>query len=304
MDWLKGKVAIVTGSGQGIGRAIARAMAAEGARLVTNSRRPGTSGGDAETTAGEISKSGGQAVPFFGDVSRFTDAEKLVRTATDTFGRLDILVNNAVVYGSGLIWEAAEEGWDGCMDTGLKGVFNCTRHASAIRKEQRWGRILSAASVSWKGSYANSTYGAAKAGIVGFTRCIARDLGQFGITCNAYAPHAATRWTMSEDAVARQERRYRAGMISKEQFEDAVHKVPAPEVVPPFLVYLCTDLASDINGQVFAIRGGKIAVYTEPKEANPIFKQGGMWTVEELREVVPNTVLKDYKNPAPPGAPQ
>lgn len=301
-DWLKNKVAIVTGSGQGIGRSIAMAMAAQGAQVVTNSRRPGTSGGDAATTAAQIRGSGGIATAFFADVSRFDDAKKLVDTAVDTYGRLDILINNAIVYNSALIWEVTEENWDASLDTGLKGVFNCTRHASAVMREQKWGRIVSATSISWTGSYANSNYGAAKAGIVGFTRCVARDVGHLGITCNAYAPYAATRWTVGKAAIARQERRYKAGIISKEQFElVSAQPAPAPEMVPPFLVYLCTDLASDINGQVFAIRGGKLAIYTEPQEANAIVKKEGLWTIEELRDLVPKTMLKDYKNPAPRG---
>ena len=134
-DKLKNRVAIVTGSGQGIGKAIALALAGEGAKVVTNNRRAGTAGGDAATAAGEIAASGGQAVPFFGDVADFDTARRLVRTAVDAFGKLDILVNNAGTANMEVrCWEMSEADWDECIDSHLKGSFNCIRHASAIMK--------------------------------------------------------------------------------------------------------------------------------------------------------------------------
>jgi len=137
-DRLKGKVAAVTGSGQGIGSAIAVALANEGAKVVTNNRRPGTSGGDAETTAKQIIDMGGQAMPFFGSVSDFEMANKLIQETVDKFGRLDILVNNAGADQPHMVWNMTEEEWDICVDSFLKGSFNCTRFACGLMREQKW----------------------------------------------------------------------------------------------------------------------------------------------------------------------
>jgi NAD(P)-dependent dehydrogenase (short-subunit alcohol dehydrogenase family) len=297
-DRLKDRVAIVTGSGQGIGKAIAVALAGEGAKVVTNNRRPGTSGGDAETVAKEITDMGGQAVPFFGSVSDFEVAQKIVQMAVDNFGRLDILVNNAGADAPKMVWNMAEEEWDRCADSFLKGSFNCIRHATGLMREQRWGRIINTTSTAWLGAVGHCNYGAAKAGLVGLTRNVAREVGRYGITCNAYAPTAATRFTLAEDVVAGFRKRYEAGLMTKERFEELTNP-PGPETVAPFIVYLCTDEAADINGQVFDVTGGNIAIYSEPVKVRSIDKAQGLWTVDELIEQVSKVLLQGYKNPAP-----
>src|SRR3990172_8118555 len=269
---LKDKVAIVTGSGQGIGGALAIAFAAEGAKVVTNNRSAGTKGGDAETVAKEIISKGGQAVPFFGSISEFGVAEKLVKTAVDKFGRLDILINNAGADAPHMVWNMTEEEWDVCIDSFLKGSFNCTRFACGVMREQKWGRIINTTSTAWMGTVGHCNYGAAKAGIVGLTRAVAREMGRYGVTCNAYAPTAATRFTLSEDIVAGFKKRYEAGLMTKERFEELTNPPPA-ETVAPFLIYLCTDEAADINGQVFDVTGNNISIYSEPKKVNGIQKQ-------------------------------
>ena len=297
-DRLKGKVAIVTGSGQGIGSAIALGLAEEGAMVVTNNRRPGTSGGDAETLAKQITEIGGQAVPFLGSVSDFDVAQKIVQTAVDSFGRIDILVNNAGADAPKMVWNMAEEDWDKSVDSFLKGSFNCIRHAAGFMRSQKWGRIINTTSTAWLGTVGHCNYGAAKAGLVGLTRAVAREMGRYGVTCNAYAPTAATRFTVSEEVVAGFRKRYEAGLMTKERFEEFT-KPPSPETVTPFVVYLCTDEAADINGQVFDVTGGNIAIYSEPVKKKSILKETGLWTVEELIELVPKVLLEDYKNPAP-----
>ncbi len=297
-DRLKGKVAIVTGSGQGIGRAIALALAEEGARVMTNNRRPGTSGGDAETTAKEIIDLGGQAIPFFGSVSDFDVAQKLMQTVVDNFGRVDIVVNNAGADVPKMVWNMTEEEWDRCVDSYLKGSFNCIRHAAGFMREQRWGRIVNTTSTAWLGTVGHCNYGAAKAGIVGLTRAVARELGRYGVTCNAYAPTAATRFTLSEDVVAGFRKRYEAGLMTKERFDELTNP-PSPETVTPLIIYLCTDEAADINGQVFDVTGGNIAIYSEPVKKKSILKEEGLWTVDELIEFVPKELLEGYRNPAP-----
>ena len=298
-DRLKDRVALVTGSGQGIGKAIAVALAKEGAKIVTNNRRPGTSGGDAETTAREIRDLGGQAVPFFGSVSDFDGAQKLIQTALDKFGRVDILVNNAGADAPKMVWNMAEEDWDRCVDSFLKGSFNCIRHAAGLMREQKWGRIINTTSTAWLGTVGHCNYGAAKAGLVGLTRAIAREMGRYGVTCNAYAPTAATRFTLSEEIVAGFKKRFEAGLMTKERYEELTNP-PGPETVAPFIVYLCTDEAADINGQVFDVTGGNIAIYSEPVKKKSIDKQKSLWTIEELTELVPKVLLEGYQNPAPP----
>ncbi len=296
---LKDRVAIVTGSGQGIGQAIAVAMAQEGARVVTNSRKPGTPGGDADTTANQIKTSGGQAVPFFCDVSKFDAAQKLVQKAVDSFGNVDILVNNAGVGSANLIWDMTEAEWDSVINVCLKGSFNCIRHASGLMVKQKWGRIINTTSVAWLGTAGRCSYNAAKAGVVGLTRGVAREVGGYGVTCNAYVPWAETRLSASPEALAVYKLRYETGVWTKEQYEAATH-MPDPKKIPPFLVYLCADEAADINGQVFDIYGGNISIYSEPTKKKTIVKEKGLWTVAELNKLVPRVLLDGYKNPAPP----
>lgn len=290
-DRLKERVAIVTGSGQGIGKAIAIALAMEGAKVLTNNRRPGTSGGDAETTAKEIMDMGGQAVPFFGSVSESDVAQKLIQTAMDSFGRLDILVNNAGVVGTfDPIWDTTEEAWDNVIAVNLKGTFNCIRHACAIMKEQGSGRIINATSGSRLGEVEHCSYSAAKAGVIGLTKSVALEMGSYGVTCNAYAPFAATRLTVLEEPKTHFYREYKSGVITKEIYDRLINP-PPPETIPPFLIYLCTDEAADISGQVFSVSGQRILLYTEEAK-NRIVKEEGLWTIEELVELVPKVLLK------------
>jgi len=297
-DRLKDKVAIVTGSGQGIGAAIAIALAEEGASVVTNNRRQGTEGGDAETVAKQITDMGGQSLPFYGSISDFEVANQLVQATIDKFGRLDILVNNAGADRPHMVWNMTEEEWDVCVDSFLKGTFNCTRFACSVMREQKWGRIINTTSTAWLGTVGHCNYGAAKAGLVGLTRAIAREMGRYNVTCNAYAPTAATRFTLSEEIVAGFTKRYEAGLMTKERYEELTNP-PGPETVAPFLIYLCSDGASDINGLVFDVTGGNIALYSEPVKVKSIDKKEGLWTVEELIEQVPKVLLEGYKNPAP-----
>jgi NAD(P)-dependent dehydrogenase (short-subunit alcohol dehydrogenase family) len=299
-DRLKGRVALVTGSGQGIGRALALALASEGAKVVTNNRKPGTQGGDAATVAAEIKAAGSDAVPFFGSVSDFNEAQKAIKTAVDSFGRIDIIVNNAGSDAAKMVWNMTEEDWDLSIDSYLKSSFNCIRHAAPYLREQKWGRIINTTSTAWLGTVGHCNYGAAKAGIVGLTRAVAREMGRYGVTCNAYAPTAGTRFTLSEDIKAGFKKRFEAGLITKERFEELMNP-PGPETVAPFVVYLCTQEAANINGQVFDVTYPGIAIYSEPVKIKSITKEDGSnWTVDDLIKQVPQVLLTGYKNPAPP----
>jgi len=288
---LKEKVAIVTGSGQGIGRAIAIALANEGAKVVTNNRRPGTPGGDAETTAKQIIDQGNEAIPFFGDIADFNIAEKLIQAAIEKFGRLDILVNNA---GTPKLltrlWELTEEDWDTCIDSFLKGTFNCTRHATPIMKQQKWGRIINTTSISWLGNPPDCAYAAAKAGTVGLTWATALEIMHFGATCNAFAPAAATRLNTNNKVKTHLKTLFEAGILTKERYEEMLNP-PSPETVAPLIVYLCTEEASTITGQVFDIDGNQLSLYSKPVKASTIFKEHDLWTVDELTKLVPKALL-------------
>jgi 3-oxoacyl-[acyl-carrier protein] reductase len=299
---LNGKVAIVTGSGQGIGKAVAKRLAAEGAMVVTNNRKAGTQGGDAATVADEIKAAGGEAVPFFGSVSDFHEAQKAIQTAVNTFGRIDIVVNNAGSDAPKMVWNMTEEDWDLSVDSFLKSSFNCIRHAAPLMREQKWGRIINTTSTAWLGTVGHCNYGAAKAGIVGLTRAVAREMGRSGVTCNAYAPTAGTRFTLSADIKAGFQKRFDSGLITKERFEELMHP-PEAETLAPFVVYLCTNEAGNINGQVFDVTYPNISIYSEPVKTKTITQENGkLFTVDELIELVPKVLLEGYKNPAPPQA--
>ncbi|OGO20610.1 MAG: hypothetical protein A2144_02915 [Chloroflexi bacterium RBG_16_50_9] len=293
---LKGKVAVVTGSGRGIGRAIALALAGEGARVTTNDITPGA----AEATAKEIADIDGQAIAFPGDISRFEVARKLVHRAVDEYGRLDILVNNA---GSPnlttRIWDITEKDWDECIDVFLKGSFNCLRHACGIMRQHGWGRIINTTSVCWLGVPPHISYSAAKAGVVGLTNAAAREMGRYGITCNVYSPNAATmQASVGDEARDFLKEAYDSGFMTRKRYEEFLNP-PGVETIGPLIVYLCTEEAADINGQAFDVWGNKISIYSESVKAKSIYKAKGLWKVEELIKLVPGVLMEGYKNPAP-----
>ncbi|MBM2825341.1 MAG: family NAD(P)-dependent oxidoreductase [Dehalococcoidales bacterium] len=302
-DRLKGKVAIVTGSGQGVGRGIALSLAGEGARVITNSRKPGTAGGDAASTAKEIVKMGSQAIPLFGDVSILETGEKLVQAAVDNFGRVDILVNNAGVVRDKMIFNMSPEEWDDVIKVHLYGHFNCTKPASILMRQQGSGRIINMSSTSGLGNAGQANYAAAKEGIAGFTRTVARDLGRYGVTCNAIRPGAGTRMNQSPEMVVAWQRRVARGELTAEQV--AARRLPEPEYVGPFVAWLCTDAAAGINGYDFAVRGGHVAIFSQPVEWKSIDKEG-FWTMDELDRIMPATLASGpvrgtpLPNPAPP----
>lgn len=298
---LKDKVAVITGSGQGLGRAIALALASEGVKIITNSRKPGTDGGDAGTTAEEIRKAGGEAIPLFVDISEFSAAETLIRGAVKHFSKIDILVNNAGMDAPKMIWNMSEKEWDSCVDSLLKGTFNCSKFACMFMREQKWGRIINNTSTAWLGTVGHVNYGAAKAGIVGLTRAIAREMGRYGVTCNAFTPLAATRMTDNEAVKAGLKKRFEAGLITKVFYEETTNLPPA-DGVAPMIAYLASDEASDINGQVFHIEAGKIGLYSEPALVRTLYKnyeKEGFFNKEELSKFIPQILKGAYSNPAP-----
>ena len=280
---LRDKVSVVTGAGRGIGRAIAQSLAAEGSKVVVNALRQ--SDGYADATAKDIISEGGQAIACYADVSDFEQAKKLVQAAIDAYGKIDILVNNAGITGWRMPWDMPEEDWDKVISVNLKGTFNCTRHACGLMKEQRRGRIINCTSGSWIRRAGACHYAAAKAGIVGFTRAVAIDMAEFGVTCNAYAPYARTDMS-SPRTLQMFEQTYKLGKIDREEYEWGMNP-PGPEGVGPLIAFLASDRSSSISGKVFYVSGGKIALYSEPVRRKTIFKKEGIWSVSELMDQVP-----------------
>ena len=301
---LKDKVAVVTGAGRGIGRGIALLLAEEGAAVVVNDLGgnvdgSGQSSSPAEEVVAQIRAKGGRAIANGDSVANFAAAENIINTAVKEFGRIDILVNNAGILRDRMIFNLSEEDWDAVINVHLKGTFNCTRHASAHMRQQKFGRIISMSSTS--GLYGNSgqaNYGAAKDGIAGMTRVVSRDLGKYGITVNAIAPAASTRMIATVPQKAREIRQERGVSIAAPAPAALPPLRSEPEDVAPFVVYLATDAAGEINGQTFMVRGGVVSLLNYPAPARTITKLG-RWTPEEIASLFPHTFGMDLVNPAP-----
>jgi len=306
---LRDRVAIVTGSGQGIGRAIAIALAGEGAKVVTNNRKPGTSGGDAETAAKEIIDMGGQAVPFFGEIGSMEVGQKIIDAAIDNFGRIDILVNNAGLNRARMLWNMSEEEWDDVINVILKGTFACTKFAAIPMREQRSGRIINIISeAGLDGAVGQPNYSAAKAGLTGFTISCALALGRSGVTVNAVAPQADTRMWKSMPPERAKEMIVTRRLATTEEVANLSHeevcaKLGDPADIGPLVAYLASDAAANINGQIFYSQGGRVALYAPWTQVQTIYKEG-RWTVEELETVVPSVMVKNLVNPAPAEPPK
>ncbi|MSQ26217.1 MAG: SDR family oxidoreductase [Dehalococcoidia bacterium] len=290
-NMLAGKTAIVTGSGQGIGRAVAMLLASEGARVVTNSRSPQSDGGTAATTAQEIAAAGGKATAVFADASTMAGARALVDGCVAAYGRVDILVNNA---GQGLeaspFIEMTEEQWDRDVAINLKSHFCCNRLAGPMMRAQGWGRIVNTSSmVAVNGTPGLSAYGAAKAGVIALTVTMGRELAGTGVTVNCIMPTATT---------ARSERtRAQRWAVTGAAYGNSPNRTP--EHIAPLAGFLASDAAAGITGQVFRAVAGHVTLFGGMAPQHSLTKQG-RWTVEELARELPQTFGATLA-PLPPG---
>ena len=297
---LEGKCAVITGGGRGQGREIALAMAGYGVKVVVNDLGGAVDGSGSDKTpaddvVAEIKKAGGTAVANHDSVADFNAAENIVQTCLRHFGKIDILVNCAGIGGkrAAHFWETGKEDWDTVMSVNLNGTFNTCRHALGYMVNQKSGRIINFSSPAWLGNGA-SAYTASKGAVVSLTMGIAQIMAveNYGVTCNAIVPIAETRMSPRRGK-ANWERLYNAGLINRQIFEESCDP-PGPEHIPAIVLYLATDLAADINGQIFGASRGRVALYSWPGEKKGLYKQG-VWTLEELVERMPATLAQDIQ---------
>ena len=303
---LTGRTAIVTGGGRGIGRSVALLLGQEGANVVVNDFGVNVDGtqpteGPAAEVAAAIRDAGGQAVPNFDDVSSMKGGESMVQQALDSYGRLDIVVHVAGILRDRMVFNMGEAEWDAVIAVHLKGNFSVVKPASIIFRQQRSGRIVSFTSAAGlSGNTGQANYGAAKAGIAGFTRVIARDLGRYGVTANSISPGAQTRMTASVPQAAAQVRQSR-GIQPIGGFGGGT-SLRGPEQVAPMTVWLCTDAAADVNGQIFQVSGNSISLLNHPSPIRTLITDRDVWSLDDLDNLVPSQMMAGIANPAPPAA--
>jgi NAD(P)-dependent dehydrogenase (short-subunit alcohol dehydrogenase family) len=267
---LDGKVAIVTGAGRGIGRGEALLLAQEGARVVVNDL-----GDEANAVVDEIVAAGGEAVANHDNVASWPGAERLVGQAVESFGQLDVLVNNAGILRDAMSFNMTEDDWDAVVNVHLKGHFAPCHFAAkhwrerGKRGEDVAGRIVNTASESGLfGNAGQANYSAAKAGIASMTIVLARELKKYGVTANCIAPRARTRLTATVAGAD--------DYMSGPEWD--------PENIAPTVAFLASDAAADVSGQVFVVWGPKVHVMSGWSLVNSLDRGEGRWTVEELAQ--------------------
>src|SRR5271167_2141705 len=291
MGLVDGRVVVVTGAGRGIGRAHALAFAAQGARVVVNDIGVGLDGsassaaGPAQAVVDEIASAGGEAVTNGDDIADWAGAQNLIKTAVDTFGGLDVLVNNAGFIRDRMLANTSEEEWDAVIRVHLKGHFAPLRHAAQYwRGKAKAGETVDARVINTssgaglQGSVGQGNYSAAKAGIAALTLVASAEMGRYGVTVNAIAPSARTR--MTETVFADM-------MATQDDDFDAM----APENISPLVVWLGSNESRDITGKVFEVEGGKIRV-AEGWAHGPQIDKGARWDPAELGPAVADLLAK------------
>jgi NAD(P)-dependent dehydrogenase (short-subunit alcohol dehydrogenase family) len=277
--FLQDKVIAVTGAGRGIGRAVAMACAAQGAKVIVNDYGVGIDGHEpssdvADAVVAEIVAAGGIALAIADNIATMAAGERLVSTAVENFGRIDGVVTVAGILRERMLFNMSEEEWDAVIETHLKGTFTVFRAAAAVMRKQEGGGSLVAFSsgVGMWGSISQANYAAAKGGVVALVRSAALGLEKYGINANAIAPVASTRMQANVPG--------------------GTAETGDPEDVAPMVVYLLSDAARGVTGQTYTVVGGKVALWAQPREIREIVK-AGRWTPEELAARLPGEVGTD-----------
>ena len=278
---LNGKVAVVTGSGRGIGRAYARALAGAGCAVVVNDVDPGV----AEETTEAIRNDGGRAVAEVVAVGSSESADRLVAAAVESFGKLDIMVTNAGILRDRVLWNMSDDDFDAVIETHLRGTFTCARAAvRKMREQDSGGRVVVVSSwAGQRGNFGQTNYAAAKAGIAAFARTWAMECAKSRITVNAIVPNAITRMISTIAGMQ--------GIVEAAERGDPLPDTVRKQMgmgtagdVAPLLVFLCSDEASDVSGQCIGLGGDKLSLWSHPKEISVAYRDGG-WTAEHIAEV-------------------
>jgi NAD(P)-dependent dehydrogenase (short-subunit alcohol dehydrogenase family) len=272
--FLQDKVVAITGGGGGIGRNVALAAAAAGARVLVADYGVSMAGEDpnsevAEAVAAEVRQAGGEALAVADDISTMAAGERLVATAVEQYGRIDGVVAVAGILRERMLFNMSEDEWDAVVATHLKGHFTVFRAAAAVMRKQESGSLVGFTSGAFAGSVAQANYAAAKGGIVSLVRSAAVGLHRYGVTANAIAPVARTRMS--------------ANVPSE------LSEMGDPEDVAPMVVYLLSDQARHVTGQVYTVVGSKIAVWNQPAEVRAMWADG-RWTPEQIAERLDGSV--------------
>jgi NAD(P)-dependent dehydrogenase (short-subunit alcohol dehydrogenase family) len=272
--FLEGKVVAITGGGGGIGRAVALAAAAEGAKVLVADYGVSMAGEDpssevAEAVVADITKAGGEALAVADDISKMDAGERLITTAVDAYGRIDGVVAVAGILRERMLFNMSEDEWDAVIATHLKGHFTVFRAAAAVMRKQESGALVGFTSGAFQGSVAQANYAAAKGGIVSLVRSAAVGLHRYGVTANAIAPVARTRMSANVPS-------------ELAEMGDA-------EDVAPMVVYLLSDQAKHVTGQVYTVVGSKIAVWNQPAEVRAMWAEG-RWTPEQIAQRLDDNV--------------
>ncbi len=293
---LEGKVAVVTGGGNGIGREISKLMGAEGAKVVVNDLGTAVDGAGESTSAADqtvqmIKDGGGEATPNYESVATPEGGQNIVQTAVDTYGKLDILVHVAGILRDRMIFNMSIEEWDAVINVHLRGAYCVNKPACVLMRQQKSGCIINFSSISGAGNSGQANYAAAKAGILGLTRTVARDMAKYGVRANAIWPGADTRMTATVPEAARQLRAERG--IGQQVATTATER--RPENVAAVVAYLASDEAADITGWTVGISGDRLSLIEDPRPVKTVFCPGG-WTLDKVVELWPGAFGLDLRH--------